>query len=383
MSEEKEGKKDTIEELMRKSRAGQQPKATIEDVLKTQDELRIREIRDVTLEKVLLKGQKELKEIKESMGEGGAVSAGQAQTGGPELATGLVNLLIRDATVQKQWVELSEDQRNVLLQSIMMLTNTGQSGQAAMLFPVMMASVRGNPQMNNPMELVKTTIEIMKSVPQPQSQMGETLKILEYLEKIKETKKPEGEDSVLKFFVEQTKTLMDQLSQARQFAIQKDLEELKSRPTAVQELAQKKDELTALQSLFGPAAPATASPELTVKLKEMELTQARDMKEKEYDIMRWQTEIGIKKASQDRNMKLLNQMYGPAMQQLGKILDAVSQGASAGRAQAAAKVAAPRVAFPFTFPCENCGAPITIEKPPLPASVTCPKCNTVLGAKPA
>jgi len=384
MSTGGEPKKDTIEELVRRTRAGQQhPKATIEDLVKLEDDLKLRQIRDITLDKVLLKGQKELKEIKESMGEGTSGGQAQAQTHPPELATGLVNLLIRDAAVQKQWVELSEEQRNVLLQSIMMLTNAGQSGQAAMLFPIMMASVRGNPQMNNPMELVKTTIEIMKSVQQPQSQMGETLKILEYLEKIKETKKPEGEDSVLKFFVEQTKTLMEQLSQARQLSIQKDLEELKNRPSAVQELAQKKDELTALQSLFGPPAPATTPPELQVKLKEMELNQARDVKEKEWDFLRWQTDRMDKKASQDRNMKLLQQMYGPAMQQLGKVLDALSQGASVGRAQAVATAAAPRVTFPFTFPCESCGAEITIEKPPLPASVTCPKCGTVLGARPA
>ena len=51
--EKVEGKKDTIEELVRRSRAQQHPKTTIEDVLKTEDEFKIRQIRDITLDKGL------------------------------------------------------------------------------------------------------------------------------------------------------------------------------------------------------------------------------------------------------------------------------------------------------------------------------------------
>lgn len=345
----------------------------IQEEIDAEEEDLAREARRLRLEEIVTKRRKKIQEIQDSP------EAGSNPSGDVGFARNFVTALIQDPKVQKQWLEITDDQRATIIQSVSMLmasSNMSASGgsNVALMLPLMMSTVRSNPGMD-----AKGLVELIKAVSPPaQSQI--TLEGIAEL--INATKTPvqqtQASDTLYDKFVkpalDEMKAMREELAKERMERLEKEISELKLRPGFTEELIHKKDEIETLRSLFGGGGEGA-----NVEIEKMRIDHDRWKAEQEWGMEKWKMEQGIARETEREKWQTVRKMVSPALKRAGPLIDsAINKGQEKiqmmGTQQVPAKVVEV-TASAKAFPCTQCGNPIPLSGPPFPDELVCDKCG--------
>lgn len=313
----------------------------------------------------------EKREGKEGSGEGKAEASPQADL--------LTRALMTDPKAQKQWLDYTEEQRNIILGSIQALSSIGASGDLGSVLPFMMLKMNQNPGSS-----VKDMVELIKVVSPSPAGAGTTGKdIVEAVRLGVELAggKPEGSlvsvyDKFVKPVMEETQKLREEFAKERVGKLEKEIEGLKSRPDAIASLTQKKAELIELRDIFGSgSASGGKTNELDLKLEDMRETHAFKIAEMGLNLQKWALERQLDTEKWEVVKDMLNPIVAVAGKPIEDTLRNLGRGGKAQeKPQKPPEVAQQKEAI-INIPCKTCGAIISL-KPPYPDTFKCPSCGT-------
>jgi hypothetical protein len=341
----------------------------VEKALKRAAKLKSDRIKMLELDKYLLETEREVKKLREEEERGKGAETTSASSSEVEP---VMKALLTDPKTQKQWLDLTEEQRNIILSSIAAVSATGGSaGNLGTVFPLMMMQMRQQPGSS-----VRDMVELIKTVSPPQA--GTTGKdITEAVRLGVELAggKPEASvtdtvtdiyDKFVKPVLEETRKLREELAQERISRLEKEIEELRSRPGGIEELAQKKEELEALRDIFeGPGARSD-------EVEKLRLEHDKWKAEREWDMEKWKIEMGLKERSEKEKWKTVKEMLKPAIKRAAPIIDAaVQEGEKRVRGGAPPAAGVAKGEF---YTCPKCGFNIDVKG--FPDVISCPQCQT-------
>ena len=365
--DKKEKKKRTSEfelifpdkEKEERSREDDDEELDLDDVIEEEEREKIREWRALRLEEAVLKRKKNVEDLKRQI-EG---------SGGADID---VYTLLRDPKTREEFLSLSDEQRDKLINTIVALKLASNPSNSTVL-PILIQSLKSNPSTKSDelAEFAKRLIEVVKPQQQTQSESLAEKILLKMLE---------TRDS--------STTLAEKLAQAQREALQaqfqaqmqlimKELSELKNRPTAVDELQNIKQQIEVLGSLLGKGG-GSYDPEL----EKLKLETQTKLKEMEIGLQKWMAEQNIANAKEERSIELVNRLIDNVLNpRINDIMNIVANRLS-GKEEAnpvvgAAAKAAQEVMTKIA--CPNCGKDILV--PANATKVVCPNCGAEVTAE--
>lgn len=353
--------KERLYDLVEERRNVKKKSNPLDEAIDDEDRELAREAKRLRLQEIVAERKKRLKELKGSE-EGVAGSQGAP----PSLeAESLVKALLADPKVQKQWLEYSEEQRGVLLAAVGTLLASGQHpGSIGSAWPLMMVAMRQNPSSS-----VKDVVELIKVVSPPQ-QATTSKDILEAIRvglEVGGKKEVAGGEDMFSKAMEFLKPVYETLSQKDKALYDAKLQNLQNQIVDPVEFL---DRAVKLAEKYG--SKGELSPELKLKLKEMEMAQ----KDRELELRKWAIQMDREDQRQERLMGIIGQTI-PTAATFGveALKERKREGYRPAPRQKMRRPPPPKEG-PLTSACWKCGESFTIN-PPYPEEFVCPKCKSV------
>jgi len=343
-------------------------KSTIGELLEQQKVEKQIELENITMERMIAQEKRKLDETK-SEGTGEEPKGTPARVEGTDVMAGVLRIAQVDPGKAKEFLD-SLDEASIM--KLNLLAAGGSSNISAL------ATALKSPGMS-----AKDVVEIVKLV-QPAAP-AESAKITIDVAKLFEsaiaskTAAPAVDvkavvESVVKPLSDQVKSLAD----ADRLRMEREIQELKNRPSAVGELTAQAAELGALRSALGIGA--SAGPSVNVELERERLGLEKFKIEETFKHEHWRDEQGLARRSESEKLKLVRDTLKSALDRAEPIISAaVEEGkrriSTSGEAGAAtATVGAGESGF-FCSNCMKGGVRTMIPTSGTPASVTCPVCH--------
>ncbi len=364
MSEKRKKAYELAEERRRVSLS----KDPIEEELEAEEEELAREARRLRLEEIVAKRRRRLQEA-----QGGLVVSNPTLNQGMTFATNFVAALIQDPNVQKQWLSLSDEDRAKIIQSVnMLMMSSGAAASSgsniAVMLPFMMSALKSNPGMD-----AKGLVELIKTVSPPQQVDLKGIAELINATKTPVQQQPQTVESLFDKFVkpvmDELKATREELAKERLARLEKEIVELRSRPGFAEELARKKEELAMFREMFGGGE----STDKEIELARLELEKWKT--EKEWEMQKWQMEMGLKRESEKEKWDTVKKLLTPTLKRASPLIDAAINRGKQTLSTARVPRSPPQQAQ-NVFNCTKCGTSIPLEGPPFPDEITCPECGT-------
>jgi predicted RNA-binding Zn-ribbon protein involved in translation (DUF1610 family) len=349
-----------IPEIIEKAKKGE---SSVEDILEKRKAAAAKQLEMMMIERMLEEEKKKLEDAKKSSGE-----AVEGQRAKRDFVTELLAMAQIDPEKAKRFLEsLSEEDMSKLA----LLGAGGGSNLNAFL-----ALSR------SPSSSVRDMIDVAKLMisQQPQQQLT-----LEGVAKLVEATKGRGETTpsqaellreMYKEFVlpvkDEMNKLREQYATERTQALEAKITELANRPGLVAELTAKHDELLALREVLGGGGGGQLPADVQLKLKEMELGQARELEKMKQDYS-----MKVMEHADEREkwvaMKdiLKDTLEGP----IGKTIEKIG-GAGADRVRGPQGESKVKV---VQTTCPTCQKSIYVLE--AADTVVCPSCGSVLQKK--
>jgi len=344
--------------------------STVDDIeaeIIQEDRELAREARRLRLEEIVERRKQKLNKLK-----GTEASNKQIAQVGNQFLTGLMQMAQVDPDRAKKFLEdLSQDD----IAKLSMLSASGQGGGASMQALM--------PFLKNKDTSIQDIISIVKMVQPPQSaakplSVGDIAALFKVMQ---ENKGQASDNSYMTKLIERTldesKSYRELLFKQNQDKLEKEILDIKNRPSFAQELANKKAELESLRDAFGGGGAPN------VEIAKMKMDQDRWMfeqkyqRDKDYQIMQNQ------RASEKERNKLIEKIAVPAINKLAPMVDAAVNAGK--RKMSNIGIPATATATPtatvddFHFLCPNClktNKRSLIDATGMPDIVKCDVCGT-------
>jgi len=342
----------------------------VEDEIYEEERELARDAKRLRLEEIVARRKKRLQEAQGVSG----LTAGSDQT----FAKNVTTALATDPAAWKQWLEFTEEQRSTVLQGIgMMSAATGGAmagGGGLGLAMMMMGAMKASPGLD-----AVGLVNLIKAVnPQP-AQPPLTLEgLVKVIEVSKPAAQPQGGISqfeAVKNFLEPFYRTLTEETQKR-FAteiegIKKEIVNPNEYMDAVFNTAQR----------FGWRPPGEGTT-ANIEIERMKVDHDKWKTEKEWEMQRWQAEMGLKQQSEKDRNTMLTKLLAPTLKRAGPLIDsAIDKGKQKIDVLAPAGAKTPPqtvIQVPVgaqAFKCTGCGNMIPVTGPPYPDMLTCEKCG--------
>ncbi|MEM2905018.1 MAG: hypothetical protein QW587_04685 [Candidatus Bathyarchaeia archaeon] len=233
----------------------------------------------------------------------------------------------------------------------------------------------------------KDVVEIVRLMQGPEGGMKTTLDIPALIKAVAELRPEPRQDTtyemVVKPLIDEVKALRESMVQTQFQILQKEISELKQRPSVLEEIQSKAEEVKALRDVFGGAQqPTGLSDEAQIKLKEMELNYQRDMMKQQWEMTKMQLEHGLERKKWDG---IIKGVAAPLLEKMEPVINAAAKTATM-RVEAMSQPTVGSTAQPSSSPEQTqyvvicpkemggCGGQIPVTLP-IPDTVTCPHCQ--------
>jgi ribosomal protein S27E len=231
--------------------------------------------------------------------------------------------------------------------------------------------------LNKPDRGVKETIELVEMIvkmnQRPVQEGGITLQgIAAIMKEIRESQgttqpKESTTDKYLGLLMDELKMARQENQRERESRLEKEIAELKNRPSAMEELGQDAEKYQRYRRVFGGADQGAIN-ELALKKEEMQQTERIENKKLEFEQEKWRYEKENEGKTIDRVTNVIKTIgEGP----FGKVIENIGSGAGE-RIRAGKGNASPMV----RIQCPNCYGQFSVN-PALP-KVTCIHCGATL-----
>jgi len=344
----------TLGEYVKKAKEG---KGDLSEVMERRKQKKIQELEGLEIDAEIAKARKEILESQTSQQP---LQQGQAQN--------FAQMLFgpRNAAEVKEILESLSEEHIEKLALITSAMNNSQLGAVTHLLR------RPETSTKETIDLINTIVKMNQPQPSPGVDLKGIADIFKAGVEAAKAQNPPSQpqtdiyDKFVKPALDEIKAMREESAKEHMLRLEKEILELKNRPSLAQELAMKTEEYQAFQKMFGSPGAKT---EIDLKMKEMDQSASLD-KEK----LNWEKEkYGEEKASQREIIGTVKEvLQGP----IGKAIESLGAGAAdrvRGRAGSSAPLpqvtqvtcpACTKTFFadpnaPFTV-CPHCGA--TLQK---------------------
>ncbi|MBU1173171.1 MAG: hypothetical protein KKD44_26705 [Proteobacteria bacterium] len=269
----------------------------------------------------------------------------------------------------KEIAEISSELTPESIENLKLLASEPQDPQTAMMLKFIK-----NPETN-----VKDTVALIQAVTKPNVNQQTDLKgIAALMKEMRESATPAPRGSSDDTYDKYIKPMFDELKATREQAakdnmarVEKEIAELKNRPSWAEELAQKKQEFLAFKDTLGGGG----SEGTNMELARMKIENERWKMEETWKRQDRLDELGFKKHSEDERNKLVKDIVGKALK--SEVVKDAVQGIK-NKVGSIVNPGPSAKAMENKFACPDClanGKTVLIDATGEPASVACPECK--------
>lgn len=361
MSEKKKSEKEevvgkTFEDIM----VHTEPKSDIDKLLDDQDKEAVRKLKRTRLERLIAEEDQKLNQVKI-----------QKETT-PTQASNYVESLFAGRTpeeIKSILGSLGQDE----IQKLALLANASNPNSQAMLMNVL--GQKGT-SVNDTVQLVKTIVE-MNRVQTPQQQgitlagMASLITALDKRNKQSVVQKQTNPlEAILKATLDELKEQRKMNQQQEMMRLRKEMADLKSRPSAMAEIAGDAQKFETYKKMFGGGAKVD---ELTLKLEDMRQRDALDHRKLDYEERRLEKQEAHEAEKEGKMWDAVKSISeGPIGQAVRDIGGGAADRVRGGSAQQGKQL--------VRVQCPSCKG-IFAANPEL-SQITCPQCGETLSKEP-
>lgn len=180
-----------------------------------------------------------------------------------------------------------------------------------------------------------------------------------------------GTDKYLNMLIEELKLARQENQRERELKLEKEIDQIKNRPSAMDELASDAQKIAKYRILFGGVDQGTAN-EYTLKKEEMQQTERLENKKLDFEMDKWKYE----KENSGKTIEQVKDLVKTVTE--GPVGEVIKNFGSAGADRLRGGTAAKTPSNIVTVKCPNCGGtfPANGQLPTL----TCPLCGVTLEA---
>jgi hypothetical protein len=237
--------------------------------------------------------------------------------------------------------------------------------------------------LNKPDRSVKDTLELVEMITKmnqkPAQESGITLQgIAALMKEIREstaTGQPKtqesGTEKYMNMLLEELKMARQENQRERELKLEREIDQLKNRPSAMDELTQDAQKLAKYRTLFGAVDQGTAN-EYTLKKEEMQQTERLETRKLDFEQEKWKYE----KENSGKTIEQVKDLVKTVTE--GPVGEVIKSFGSAGADRLRAGTAQKTPSNIVTVKCPSCGGqfPANGQLP----TVTCPLCGVTLQA---
>ena len=363
------GKRKTLVDIVEGFIYPEKKGMNIDELQEEEEKELIREYKRMKLKELLARKKKELEELEADFNPPFKTQVSQSQGNPQNIATALVSSLIAQGMKPE---EVDEYIKKLSPETLAALNAVATNNP---MYAILMAQMtRNNPQQLTAKDVIEI-VERLRNNPQ--------INIVDLIKVIGEMKKSEGGGSAVELFDRLVKPLMEENYRTKLEILEREIARLQNRPSFLEELTQKRDEVEALKALFGGGSERKEDLEHKKLLLDFEKWKT----EKMFEMEKWKMEQGLQRQKIDT---VISKLLAPFMARAIPILNELTKVGKAKVAGIRSPPVMPSIPQQTSIPtqgnmimlkCEKCGSLIPVNARELPETINCLQCGATYTRK--
>lgn len=327
-------------------------KSEVDKILEDREKEAVRAYKKIQLDRLVAEEEQKLKKIKSN-----------PENSSPQATNYVQSLFVgRNPEEVKQIISsLGSDE----IQKLALIANASNPNNQAMLTSLLS---RKDTSINDTVQLIKTVVDMNKPPPQQSNLLQGVASLITALNKQTQPQKQANP------YVEILKATLDELKEQRKVTqqqqmmiLQKEIAEIKNRPTALAEIARDSQKFKTYQEMFGGGQRID---EIALKLEDMRQKERLDNRKLDFEERKLQREEESTGKLYDTVKEVLKGPVGETIKNLGTAGADRVRGSKNPQAQQMVRAQCPKCGGVFpanpelpTINCPLCGAQLSREQP--------------------